>query len=227
MFIGCRSTSLIKTKDILQMNTRTLQTIVIVSVCYVAAQIFADVTSLRILLLAGFSIDGGTLVYPFTFTLRDMVHKVAGATIARTLIFLAAGINLFMALLFWIVAKLPPDLAVGEQAEFGLVLAPVFRIVLASIVAEVVAELIDTEAYELWVKRIGHEKQWGRVLLSNAISVPIDSAIFVVIAFLGVLPTDVIWSIFLANIIVKGLVTVISIPGIYMVQDQQQKRLEE
>jgi queuosine precursor transporter len=209
------------------MNTRTLQTIVIVSVCYVAAQIFADVTSLRILLLAGFSIDGGTLVYPFTFTLRDMVHKVAGATIARTLIFLAAGINLFMALLFWIVAKLPPDLAVGEQAEFGLVLAPVFRIVLASIVAEVVAELIDTEAYELWVKRIGHEKQWGRVLLSNAISVPIDSAIFVVIAFLGVLPTDVIWSIFLANIIVKGLVTVISIPGIYMVQDQQQKRLEE
>src|SRR5215207_6544671 len=164
------------------MNTRTLQTIVIVSVCYVAAQIFADITSLRILLIAGLSIDGGTLVYPFTFTLRDMVHKVAGASIARTLIFLAAGINIFMALLFWLVAQLPADMTVGAQTEFAAVLAPVFRIVLASIVAEVVAELIDTEMYELWINRFGQQAQWGRVLASNAISVPVDSAIFVMIA---------------------------------------------
>jgi uncharacterized integral membrane protein (TIGR00697 family) len=206
------------------MNTRTLQTIVIVSVCYVAAQIFADITSLRILLIAGLSIDGGTLVYPFTFTLRDMVHKVAGASIARTLIFLAAGINIFMALLFWLVAQLPADVQnVGAQTEFATVLAPVFRIVLASIVAEVVAELIDTEMYELWIKRIGYQAQWGRVLASNAVSIPVDSAIFVMIAFFGVLPSSVVFSIFIANIIVKGLVTIISIPGIYLVKDEQEK----
>lgn len=203
------------------MNERTLRMIVIVSVLYVSAQIFADITSLRILLIAGFSIDGGTLIYPFTFTLRDMVHKVAGASIARTLIFLAAGVNLLMAGLFWLVSVLPPDIAgVGEQPEFGAVLAPVFRIVLASIVAEVISELIDTEMYNLWVKRFGERLQWGRVLLSNAISVPIDSALFVLIAFVGDLPTEVIFSIFLANIIVKGLVTLISIPGIYLVKDQ-------
>jgi uncharacterized integral membrane protein (TIGR00697 family) len=205
------------------MNTRALQTIVVVCVLYAAAQIFADITSLRILLIAGFSIDGGTLIYPFTFTLRDMVHKVAGASIARTLIFLAAGINVFMALLFWIVAKLPADMAVGPQAEFATVLSPVFRIVVASIIAEVVAELIDTEVYDMWIKYVGHQKQWGRVLASNAISVPIDSAIFVGIAFLGVLPGDVVFSIFLANIIVKGLVTVISIPGIYLVREEKPK----
>lgn len=206
------------------MTDRTLRTIVIVSVLYVSAQIFADITSLRILYIAGFSIDGGTLIYPFTFTLRDMVHKVAGASIARTIIFLAAGVNLLMAGLFWLVSALPADTFVGEQAEFGLVLAPVFRIVLASIVAEVVSELIDTEIYSLWVKRFKDQYQWGRVLASNAISVPIDSAIFVLIAFLGDLPAEVVFSIFLANIIVKGLVTVISIPGIYAVKD---RHLEE
>src|SRR5690606_25532927 len=151
------------------MNERTLRTIVIVSVLYVSAQIFADITSLRILFIAGFSIDGGTLIYPFTFTLRDMVHKVAGASIARTVIFLAAGVNLLMAGLFWLVSVLPADTFVGEQAEFGLVLAPVLRIVLASIVAEVVSELIDTEIYSLWVKRFRENWQWGRVLASNAI----------------------------------------------------------
>lgn len=202
------------------MNDRTLRTIVIVSALYVSAQIFADITSLRILFIAGFSIDGGTLIYPFTFTLRDMVHKVAGASIARTIIFLAAGVNLLMAGLFWLVSVLPADTFVGEQTEFGLVLAPVFRIVLASIVAEVVSELIDTEIYSLWVKRFKDQYQWGRVLASNAISVPVDSAIFVIIAFVGDLPADVVFSIFLANIIVKGLVTLLSIPGIYAVKDR-------
>lgn len=202
------------------MTIRTLQTLVVVCVLYVSAQIFADITSLRILFIAGLSIDGGTLIYPFTFTLRDMVHKVAGASVARTLIITAAVINLLMALLFWIVSNLPADMAVGAQEEFGLVLAPVLRIVFASIVAEVVSELIDTEMYEQWVKRFGQRKQWGRVLLSNAVSVPIDSALFVLIAFWGDLPTDVIFSIFIANVLVKGGVTLLSIPGIYLVKEQ-------
>jgi len=203
------------------MTQRTLQTIVIVSVCYVAAQIFADITSLRILRIAGLSIDGGTLIYPFTFTLRDMVHKTAGIATARTLIFTAAAINLLMAGLFWVVAALPADLAVGPQAEFGVVLAPVFRIVLASIVAEVVAELIDTEVYRLWVDRFSQRLQWGRVLASNAVSVPVDSALFVAIAFVGVVPAGVAFSIFIANVLVKGAVTVLSIPGIYLVKERE------
>lgn len=209
------------------MKLKTLQVLVVVCVTYIAAQIFADITSLRILFIGGLSIDGGTLVYPFTFTLRDMVHKVAGASIARTLIITAAVINLLMAGLFWLISVLPPDMSVGTQAEFGIVLAPVVRIVLASIIAEVVSELIDTEMYELWIKWVGHNKQWGRVLFSNAISVPIDSALFVVIAFLGNLPVDVVFSIFIANVLVKGAVTFISIPGIYMIKDQPKGWLED
>lgn len=204
------------------MDSRKLNTIAIVVSAYIAAQIFADITSLRILTIAGLSIDGGTLIYPFTFTLRDMVHKVAGVSVARTLIITAAVINLFMALLFWLVASLEPDMAVGAQTEFAAVLAPVWRIVFASIIAEVVAEFIDTEIYQLWIKRIGHNKQWGRVLASNAVSVPVDSALFVLIAFAGDLPGEVVFSIFIANVLVKGIVTIVSIPGIYMVRDRDE-----
>ncbi|MEM6284913.1 MAG: queuosine precursor transporter, partial [Chloroflexota bacterium] len=126
-----------------------------------------------------------------------------------------------MAALFWIVSALPADMEVGAQTEFGAVLAPVFRIVLASITAEIIAELIDTEVYRAWVNRMGQRYQWGRVLVSNAVSVPIDSAIFVAIAFVGVVPAGVAFSIFLANVLVKGLVTVLSIPGIYLVKEQE------
>ena len=187
---------------------------------YAAFQMMADIASLRIVMVAGFSIDAGTFVYPFTFTLRDLVHKTAGIKAARALIIGCAALNLIMAGLVWLTSILPPDLAVGPQLEFGIVLSPVWRIVFASITAEVVAELIDTEGYRLWVEKVTHRYQWARVLISNALSVPIDSLIFVWIAFGGVLPAAVVWSIFLSNVIIKGLTTLISLPGIYLVKER-------
>ena len=193
----------------------------IVGGAYVAAQMMADIASLRIITIGGFAVDAGTLIYPFTFTLRDLVHKIAGKSAARTLIFLAAGINVFMASFFWLVARLPPDPITGPQVEFGSVLAPVWGIVLASIIAEVASELIDTEAYSRWVARFGEDRQWGRVLFSNAIAIPVDSAIFVGLATLfGVFPPGVAWSIFWVNVVLKGLITVISIPWIYWVRPE-------
>jgi uncharacterized integral membrane protein (TIGR00697 family) len=194
---------------------------VIVSGAYIAFQMMADIASLRIVMIGGFSIDAGTFVYPFTFTLRDLVHKTAGIKAARALIITAALLNLIMAGLFWLTSVLPPDMVVGPQEEFGIVLSPVWRIVFASIIAEVVAEMIDTEGYRLWVEKVTHRYQWARVLVSNAFSIPIDSLIFVWIAFGGVLPTAVVWSIFVSNVIIKGATTLISLPGIYLVKERK------
>ena len=194
---------------------------VVVSAAYVAAQMMADIASLRIVSLFGLSIDAGTFIYPFTFTLRDLVHKVAGIKAARALILTAAVVNLLMALLFWFTSILPPDLSVGPQTAFGEVLSPVWRIVVASIAAEVLSELIDTEGYRLWVERVTERYQWMRVLVSNAVSVPVDSLVFAWLAFGGVLATNVVWSIVLANILIKGAVTLFSLPGIYLVRSDK------
>jgi len=105
----------------------------IVSAAYVAFQMIADIASLRIVTLGGFSIDGGTFIYPFTFTLRDMVHKTAGIKAARALIVAAAVLNLIMAGVFWLVANLLPDMAVGPQEEFGMVLSPLIITLLRNI----------------------------------------------------------------------------------------------
>jgi uncharacterized integral membrane protein (TIGR00697 family) len=199
-----------------------MNAIVIVSAAYIAAQMMADIASLRIVTLLGFSVDAGTLIYPFTFTLRDLVHKVAGIKAARALIITAAVINIVMALLFWVTSILPADMQVGPQLEFGMVLAPVWRIVFASITAEVIAELIDTEGYRLWVERVTERYQWMRVLVSNAISVPLDSLVFAWLSFGGVLPGAVVWSIVAANILIKGLVTLVSLPGIYLVKGERE-----
>jgi uncharacterized integral membrane protein (TIGR00697 family) len=194
--------------------------VALVSAAYVAAQMLADIASLKIVLFLGMSMDAGTFVYPLTFTLRDMVHKVAGVKVARGLIIAAAVINVVMALLFAFVSWLPGDPLSGDFSAFAEVLSPVWRIVVASIVAEVIAEMIDTEVYRLWVERVTRRYQWARVLLSNAISVPLDSLAFCWLAFGGMLPASVVWSIFWANVLVKGVTTLVSMPGIYLVKER-------
>jgi len=199
--------------------------IVVISL-YIAAQLLSDIASLKITLIAGFSMDAGTFIYPLTFTIRDLIHKRLGRQVARTVIILAAGINLFMALFFQFTAWLPQDPSWGLGREFAAVLGPVWRIVIASIVAEVISELTDTEIYHLWQSRITEKYQWMRVLSSNAVSIPIDSLIFCWGAFGFLLPHDVVWSIFFANVIVKGAVTVVSLPAIYLVKAQPEASTE-
>jgi hypothetical protein len=198
--------------------------IIVISI-YIAAQLLSDIGSLKIALIAGRSIDAGTFIYPLTFTIRDLIHKQFGKTTARTMIILAAGINLFMVVFFQFAAWLPQDPSWGLGQEFSTILGPVWRIVIASIVAEVVSELIDTEVYHFWVNRITRKYQWARVLISNAVSIPIDSLIFCWGAFGLMLPNSVVWSIFFANVIVKGLVTVVSLPAIYLVKEKNDPEL--
>ncbi|MDY6875271.1 MAG: queuosine precursor transporter [Chloroflexota bacterium] len=200
---------------------------VLVIAAYTAAQMLSDILSLKIALVAGFSIDAGTFVYPFTFTLRDMVHKLLGRTTARTVIVTAGLVNLLMAGLFAFTAWLPPDPTWRLQHEFAAILTPVWRIVVASIVAEVGSEFTDTEVYHLWVTRVTHRYQWARVLVSNSVSVPLDSLIFCWGAFGGQLPSATVWSIFWANVLVKGAVTLVSLPGIYLVPETRRQGSRE
>ena len=203
-----------------QIKTEIPRAAVIVVAAYIAAQMLADVASTKIGLLGQLAVDMGTFVYPITFTLRDVVHKVLGRRNAQVLIVTAGAINLLMAAYLVWAAGFPSDPQWGLGAEFSAILGPIWRISLASIVAEVVSELVDTEVYHLFVTRVTRKYQWARVLASNSVSVPLDNLLFSVGAFGWVLPWVVVWEIFVVNLLVKYAVTLISLPLIYVVPDQ-------
>lgn len=202
---------------------------------YAGAQVIADVASLKIGVVAGRAVDMGTFIYPITFTLRDVVHKVLGRSAARTLIVTCGGVNLFMGAYFAWTARVTSDPAWGLGDEFSTLLGPVWRIVLASIIAEVVSELVDTEVYHWFVTKVTTRHQWARVLTSNAVSVPLDSVLFSVLAFgalplLGdhplTLPWGSVWDIVVVNLTVKMLVTLASLPLIYVAPDRDWDQID-
>lgn len=193
---------------------------VIIVASYIAAQMLADIASLKIGVVLGLAVDMGTFIYPITFTLRDMAHKLLGKRNAQTLVISAGVINLVMAGYLWWVASVPSDQSWGLGSEFSAILAPVWRIVLASIAAEVISELVDTEIYHWFVTRVTTRYQWLRVLISNGISIPIDSLIFSIGAFGGMLPWSVVWQIFTFNMLIKFGMTLVSLPMIYLVPNR-------
>jgi len=196
---------------------------------YVGAQVVADVSSVKIGTVFGRAVDMGTFVYPITFTLRDVAHKALGRRAARTLVVTAAVVNLAMAGYLQWVARFPADESYPFEAEFRSILGPLWRIVIASIIAEVVSELVDTEVYHWFVRRVTARHQWARVAVSNAVSIPIDNVLFAVLAFGSLpfladddltLPWAAVWDIFVVNLTVKAAVSALSLPLVYLSPDR-------
>jgi len=195
---------------------------------YLAVQMISDIASLKIGIVAGLAVDLGTFLYPITFTLRDLVHKAIGKKAARSLVIAAGVINLVMAAYLFLTTLIPGDPSWGMDAEWAKVLGPVWRIVAASILAEVVSELVDTEIYHKAAGRLfdrhGEKYAWIGVLASNAAAVPLDNLIFCGLAFWISLPGSpglpfaVVAQIFMLNLAVKFGVTLLSLPGIYLIK---------
>ncbi len=197
--------------------------VVVVISAYIGAQMLSDIASLKIGVVFGLAVDMGTFIYPITFTLRDVAHKVLGKSAVRMLIVMAAVVNLFAALYMGWVQSVPSDASWGLGGEWSAVFNPglLWRIVVASIIAEVVSEMVDTEVYHWFVTKVTHRYQWARVLLSNGVSIPIDNLIFALGAFAFILPWDVVWQIFLFNLVLKYAVTLVSLPLIYTTRDPE------
>ncbi len=186
---------------------------------YVALQLIADVTAIKIIGIGPITLPAGTFVFALTFTWRDMLHKRLGKEWAKAAIVTAAVGNLLMVLYITFALALPPAVFWEGQDAMVLTLGVVWRITAASIIAELVSELVDTEVYHILAARFTGRRQWVRVAGSNAVSLPIDSLVFVTLAFAGTMPAAMMIKVMFGQIAFKALVTLVSIPGIYVIGD--------
>jgi queuosine precursor transporter len=188
---------------------------------YIMLQMVADVAAAKIAQIGALTLPAGTFVYAITFTWRDLIHKKLGRDWARAAIVAAAGCNVVMVLYFQLAIWLKPAGFWPLQEAYAATLGVVWRIAIGSILAELVSELVDTELYHLLAPRFGGWKQWVRVLGSNAVSLPLDSLVFTLAAFAGTMPLVAILAVAWGQIVFKGLVTLISLPGIYLVKESK------
>lgn len=210
------TTQYIQNKTVQAISSSFTKGALIVIAAYIGVQMISDIASLQVVTFLGLALDAGTFIYPISFTLRDVAHRILGKKLVRWVVIAAAAINIFMAAYFYLVSLLPINETGGGTAAWAAILTPVWRITLASVVAELVSELVDTEIYDLFVKRFGSRHKWARVLTSNSVSIPVDSILFAFGAFFWLIPNEAVWQIFIGNVLIKFVVTLFSIPLIYV-----------
>ena len=170
---------------------------------------------------------GGTLIFALTFTLRDILHKQLGRKATIITIVMGAVVNVLLALYMLGIGQLPAPVFYNLTNEWGQVFAWIPSITLGSIVAEMLSQWIDTEVYELWVRKVTRRFQWSRFLVSNTCGLIVDSTSFGLLAFTilpmifggDILPVTTALTLGAGQIVYKGLVTIVSMPLIYTVKD--------
>ena len=149
---------------------------------YVVCTLLANFTFDSFLRLPGYGLlSVGTLFFGVTFTQRDRVHGY-GRGHVYAMILAAAGLNLLL------------------SASLGIPL----RFLVAGFLAILIAEAADTEVYGRLLRR-----SWPlRVATSNAVSIPLDSSIFTLLAFAGLpdFPPTILVQIIFADILAKTVV---------------------
>lgn len=213
-------------------QTVSINLIVFIITLYVGCQLIADIGATRFIDIAGVVMPAGTFVFAVTFTLRDVIHKKLGKRWAQAVIVSSVLMNFIMAMYLFLVGTIQTPAFYQYSAEWTSIFSFVPSIVIGSMLAELVSQLIDTEVYHWHWSKFPNAPQWGRVLLSNAIALPIDSLVFSLLAFV-VLPTifggqpipfwDALLRVVSGSTLYKLAVTIFSIPLIYLIRSDMQE----
>ncbi|MFB3816633.1 MAG: queuosine precursor transporter [Candidatus Methylomirabilales bacterium] len=181
---------------------------------YVACELIANVTAAKPVALGGIVVPAAVFIYTLTFTLIDLINERLGKAGARQVVATAFAANLLLAGYTQLAIRLPAAPFFEGSQAFTAVLGGTPRIVAASLIAYLASALVDTEIFAWWRAHVAGPR-WLRVLASNAVSTLVDSALFIGIAFAGVLP---VLPLIQGQYLVKLAITLLSLPLIYAVR---------
>lgn len=184
---------------------------------FVACEVIANITAGRITQFGPFSVPAAIYIFAITFTIIDLINEVLGKQGARRVVLAAVLANCLLAAYSLLVLALPEPGWFKNGAAYHAVLGMTPRIALASLLASLISGLADVELFARLRQRVN--AGW-RVVASNALGTLVDSILFITLAFAGVpnYPLLMLLTLIAGQYVVKMLVTVVSVPLIYVVK---------
>ncbi|MBN2127571.1 MAG: queuosine precursor transporter [Candidatus Diapherotrites archaeon] len=184
---------------------------------FVAVLIISNIASTKITDLGFLVFDAGTLLFPLSYIFGDILTEVYGYKKSRQVIWTGFISLILMSLIFWIIGLLPAAADWNNQEAFELILGIVPRIVIASLIAFFLGEFSNSfilAKMKIWSKG---KNLWQRTIGSTLIGEGIDSIAFVLIAFYGVLPNELLIAIIASNYVFKVGIEILFTPITYWI----------
>ncbi len=191
---------------------------------FVAVLLISNIASTKILTFWKFTFDGGTLLFPLSYIFGDILTEVYGFRRSRRVIWLGFFCALLMSLVLFVVQSLPPAADWPHQQAFENLLGFVPRIVLASLVAYFMGEFSNSVTLSLLKIKTKGKFLWVRTIMSTIIGEGIDTMVFCMVAFYGVLPNNVLWAVILSNYIFKCSIEILFTPLTYLIVNMLKRK---
>ncbi|MFA6918787.1 MAG: queuosine precursor transporter [Patescibacteria group bacterium] len=188
-----------------------------IAVFFVAVLLISNIASTKIVDLKWFTFDGGTLLFPLSYIFGDILTEVYGYKKSKQVIWLGFFSALVMSLVLIIVGALPSAPDWGNQDAYNKILGLAPRIVIASLVAYFCGEFLNSFIMAKMKIMTKGKWLWTRTIGSTVVGELADSVIFILIAFVGILPNSLIITLIVSNYIFKTLVEILFTPITYKV----------
>lgn len=178
-----------------------------------------------------FNLTAGAVIWPFVFITSDIINEYFGVKGVRRISFLTAGFIAYSFLIIYAVTTLPPaqfwlDInakdASGNPFNINTAFSMIFRqglgIIIGSITAFIVAQLLDATVFQSLRRITGSRKIWLRATGSTLVSQLIDSFVVLTIAFyiFGNWSFGQVIAVAIVNYMYKFVTAILMTPLLYL-----------
>ena len=186
----------------------------------------SNIIAVKLVDVFGLILPAAVILFPITYILGDVLTEVYGFARARLAIWTGFGCNLIAVAAIWIAGKLPPapswtaGLYEGPaQADlaYQAILGFTPRLLVASFGAYLVGEFLNSYVMARLKVRTEGRFLWMRTIGSTLVGQGADSAIFISVAFLGILPLPVLGTAIVSQWVVKSAYEALATPLTYTV----------
>ena len=167
-------------------------------------------------------ISAGMIPFPVVFLLTDLINEFYGKRAARYVTFVGFMMVLFTITVLAAAVRMPfgpatfaPDWGGVNQASFDNIFASSQRILVASAVAYLIAQLVDIGVFHYVKRKLGGRFLWLRATGSTVVSQLIDTIVIGFLAWYGLRSTSEILGIIATSYVLKVVVAVAITPLIY------------
>lgn len=194
--------------------------------CYITS----NVMSVKILNIFNIPfLDNGTLIFPITYLLGDILTEVWGFKTARRVIIITLLCNVFFIAFTSLGIILPTS---GDQQIISDAYKTVFlqtpRILLASLIAFIVGEFSNSFVLEKIKEKTKGKHLWIRTIGSSVVGHFLDTSIFLLIAFFGIVEFNELLLMILIQYLIKlGIEALCATPFAYLIVSKIKKKINE
>jgi len=193
----------------------------------IISSLLSNIQVTELVTLFGFTVAIGNVTYASIFFATDLLSELYGKNEAHKGVILGLIAIVLMALYMQLILQFTPAPFDRMASHLHAIFSFVPRIAVGSIVAYTISQNVDVMLFHFWKGITGEKHLWLRNNGSTMISQFVDSAIFVFIAFYGVVPMHVFWQILFSNYILKWLIALIDTLFVYWGVSWMKKTVQE